>query len=147
MAMRFEFIGRQRAVSTEERDYFRCYKEPSDAWYIWIARFSGDDAHDHWARRYTMRIDPLPDDSVPRDDCKASVFTFVIGKLCAHLFYSPVMKFSDYVGGGTENIWKIWPPSNFYMDSHRIPIIASPEVLDLHEAIARWADERAAEAR
>jgi hypothetical protein len=71
------------------------------------------------------------------------VTTFVIGQLCAHLFYSPVMKSGAY--GGALEVWQIWPPSNFYLDSWRLPIIAPAELLDLHEAVARWADTRSHE--
>ena len=61
ISMRLEFLGDMRAISTEERDWLRYYREPSDHWKIWIAAFDGVDADEHWSRTYAAQLEVKTD--------------------------------------------------------------------------------------
>jgi hypothetical protein len=134
ISMRLEFLGDMRAISTEERDWLRYYREPTDDWKIWIAAFGGDDGDEHWSRTYAAQMASKPTDRVGPEYCNVRVTTLVIGKLCAHLFYSPVIDFQGYEGVG---LTQIWPRQNAYVDTSSLPLRSGKEVLFLHEAFAR----------
>src|SRR5262249_54431600 len=93
IAMRLEFLGDMTAISDQERDWLRYYREPTNDWKIWIGVFGGDDGDEHWSRTYAAQMDSKPTDKVGPEYCNVRVTTLVMGKLCAHLFYSPVIDF------------------------------------------------------
>jgi hypothetical protein len=62
------------------------------------------------------------------------VATLVIGQLCAHSFYSPVIDFQGYEG---ITLAQIAPPRRFDIDTDYLPTMSDKEVLWLHEAFAR----------
>jgi hypothetical protein len=134
IAMRLEFLGDMRAISNNERDWLRNHRQPSNDWKIWINRFGGDDAEEHWSRTYAAQIEPEPTDKVGPEHCNVRVTTLVIGKLCAHLFYSPIIDFQGYEG---IDLTQIWPRRHLYVDTSLLSVLSGKDTLFLHEAFAR----------
>jgi hypothetical protein len=62
------------------------------------------------------------------------VATLVIGQLCAHSFYSPIIDFQGYEG---ITIYQLWPPTCFDLANGLLPGLNDKHVLWLHEAFAR----------
>lgn len=134
ISMRLEFLGHMSAISDRERQLFRNRHEPSDHWKIWIAEFMGDDSDQHWSRTYAAQMESKPTDKVGPEYCNVRVTTLVIGKLCAHLFYSPIIDFAGYEG---VELTQIWPRQNSYIDTSQFALRTGKEILYLHEAFAR----------
>jgi hypothetical protein len=134
MAMRLEFTGVTRAVSQEDRDFLRHYREPSNRWKIWLATYVGEKPEEHWSKNYAMLFSPEPTDVVTPDKCNVYVSTMVIGKLCAHMFYSYIIDFPGYNG---VHLAQIWPPGQFDLGVGFLPRLVDEQVVDLHEAFAR----------
>ncbi|WP_316161836.1 hypothetical protein [Bradyrhizobium sp. SZCCHNRI20481] len=134
IAMRLEFLGDMRAIPDQERNRLRVTHIPSDDWKIWIAEFHGNDSDQHWSRTYAAQMDSKPTDKVGPEYCNVRVTTLVLGKLCAHLFYSPIIDFQGYEG---VELTQIWPRRNGYIDTSYLPLRTGKEVLFLHEAFAR----------
>jgi hypothetical protein len=141
IAIRLPYLGIMRAVTLEDVDCLRHYREPSDNWKIWIANFRGNNLEDHSSKYYALQLDPLSTDEVGPEHCNAQVTTLVIGQLCAHIFYSPVMDFSGYDG---VELCSIWPPSDFDIDTRAIPVLDDRATLWLHETFARTMPHRPA---
>ncbi len=140
ISTRFEFIGKQRAVSALERDILRLTHIPSASWRIWIARFTGN-PYEHWSRKYALRLHPTPDDMIDAEDCNLYVSTYIIGQLCAHVVYCPI----DGLFGGYQGVHltSIWRPCNFYIDTLLLPRFDDIKtVTHLHETIAREFESR-----
>jgi hypothetical protein len=93
ISMRIEFLGTQRAVSPQERDYLRFNAIPSGSWHVWIARFDGPTPYEHWSRKYALRFDPKLNDRLDPEHCNAYVTTYVLGKFCVHLVYFAINGF------------------------------------------------------
>jgi hypothetical protein len=134
IAMRYELLGDMRAVSVSERDWLRYYREPSEDWKIWIAHYGGGNQDDHWARQYGAQLDSRPTDKVGPEYCNVQVTTLVIGQLCAHIFYSPVIDFLGYEGIAPA---QIWPRRRFDFDTCFLPTMGDEHVIWLHEAFPR----------
>jgi hypothetical protein len=134
IAMRFEFLGDMRAISAQERDWLRYYREPSKNWKIWISGFRGDDGDEHWSRTYAAQLESKPTDKVGPEYCNVRVSTFVIGRFCAHLFYSPIIDFQGYEG---VHLTKLWPRQQIYVDTSELASLSGSETLLLHEAFAK----------
>ena len=134
IAMRLEFLGEMRAISNQERDWLRYYREPSDDWKIWISAFGGDDGDEHWSRTYAAQLEPERTDLVGPEYCNVRVSTLVMGKLCAHLFYSPIIDFRGYEG---ISLAQIWPRQNLYVDTSELSVMSGRDAPFLHEAFAR----------
>jgi hypothetical protein len=135
IAMRLEFLGIMRAVPQSERAWLRHHLWPSHDWKIWIARYSGQKSDDHFAKYYAAQMEPIPTDKVGPEYCNVQVATLVIGQLCAHSFYSPVIDFGAYEG---VRLYPLWPPqSSFDFDSSFFASLDDDHVLWLHEAFAR----------
>jgi hypothetical protein len=134
ITMRLEFLGLLRGISPQDRDWLRYYREPSNDWKIWIAAFGGDDGDQHWSRTYAAQLESKPTDKVGLEYCNVRVTTLVIGKLCAHLFYSPIIDFQGYEG---ISLTQIWPRRNSYIDTSDLSVMSGRDALFLHEAFAR----------
>jgi hypothetical protein len=134
IAMRLEFLGIMRAVPQSERDWLRHNLWPTDHWKIWIAHYGGKRSDDHFAKYYAAQIGSAPTDKVGPEHCNAQVATLVIGQLCAHSFYSPVIDFQGYEG---INLYQLWPPVPFELDTGLLTSMNDKHVLWLHEAFAR----------
>ena len=136
ISMRLEFLGDMRAISDDERDWLRYYREPSFHWKIWISGFRGDDADEHWSRTYAAQLEPEPTDKIGPEFCNVRVTTLVMGRLCAHLFFSPIIDFQGYEG---VQLAQMWPPRYPWLDSSQLSALNGRETLFLHEAFAREA--------
>jgi hypothetical protein len=134
ITMRLEFLGDMRAIQNQERDWLRAHREPSKDWKIWISAFGGDDGDQHWSRSYAAQLESKPTDRVGLEYCNVRVTTLVIGKLCAHLFYSPIIDFQGYEG---ISLTQIWPRPHVYVDTSLLSVITGKDALFLHEAFAR----------
>jgi hypothetical protein len=134
IAMRLEFLGNMRAISDQERDWLRYYREPTNDWKIWIGGFGGDDGDQHWSRTYAAQLESKPTDKVGPEYCNVRVTTLVMGKFCAHLFYSPIIDFQGYEG---IEIAQIWPRRHLYLNPSYLSVLSGKDVLYLHEAFAR----------
>jgi hypothetical protein len=134
IAMRLEFLGDMRAISSQERDWLRYYREPTNDWKIWISAFGGNDGDEHWSRSYAAQLESKPTDKVGPEYCNVRVTTLVIGKLCAHLFYSPIIDFQGYEG---ISLTQIWPRRNSCIDTSCLSVMSGWDALYLHEAFAR----------
>ncbi len=140
IATRLEYLGDLRAITAEDRDWLRYYREPSQNWKIWVARFEGEDNENHWSRTYGVQHgDRLsPPQIIGANHCDTRISTMVIGQLCAHLIYSQDAAFVrnfDYDG---IELTQIWPPRGF--DFHMILSgLNGTEVLWLHETYVREA--------
>jgi hypothetical protein len=134
ITIRLEFLGDMRAISNHERDQLRIHREPTDEWKIWISAFGGDDGDEHWSRTYAAQLESKPTDKVGLEYCNVRVTTLVMGKLCAHLFYSPIIDLPGYEG---ISLAQIWPRRNSYIDTSYLSVISGRDALFLHEAFAR----------
>ena len=134
IAMRLEFLGDMRAISDRERERLRTHREPTDNWKIWISAFRGNDGDQHWSRTYAAQLETKPTDKVGPEHCNVRVTTLVIGKLCAHLFYSPIIDFQGYAG---IDLTQIWPRRHLYEDTSQLSLLNGKDTLFLHEAFAR----------
>jgi hypothetical protein len=134
ISIRLQYLGIMRAVTVEDADWLRYYREPSPDWAIWITRFAGTNPDDHSARYYAIQLDPLSTDKVGPEYCNVQVATLVIGQLCAHLFYSPVMQFFGYDG---IELCQIWPQTGFDVDTQSFTGLDDRATLWLHETFAR----------
>jgi hypothetical protein len=134
ITMRIEFVTGMIAISPGERDWLRHRFEPSNHWKMWIGRYGGTRHGDSWSRSYAAQIEPKPTDKVGPEYCNVRVATLVIGQLCAHIFYSPVIDFKGYEG---LFLPQIWPPGPFNLDTSFLPVMTDEQVLFLHEAFAR----------
>lgn len=82
-----------------------------------------------------MHIAQSPKVKTGLEYCNAQVSTFVVGKLCAHLFSSTVWpRFDGYEG---IELRSIWPPPQFDLEMSAVPIIEEGTIPWLHEAIGR----------
>jgi hypothetical protein len=134
IAMRLEFLGIMRAVPQSERDRLRHHLWPTDHWKIWIAHYGGTRQDDHFAKYYAAQMGSVPADKVGPEFCNAQVATLVIGQLCTHSFYSPVIDFRGYEG---ITLCQIWPPNQFDLDIELLSSLDDKALLWLHEAFAR----------
>jgi hypothetical protein len=134
ITMRLEFLGNMRALSNHERDWLKTHREPSNHWKIWISAFGGDDGDQHWSRTYAAQLESKPTDKVGLEYCNVRVTTLVIGKLCAHLFYSPIIDFQGYEGIDLTQIWRRGYP---YVNTSMLSVLSGKDTLFLHEAFAR----------
>jgi hypothetical protein len=141
IATRLEFTGTASAVSPQDRDWLRFNREPTTDWKIWIANYGGTQPEEHWSKNYAAQLVSAPTDKVGPEYCNAMVSTTVIGKLCAHMFYSPINDFRGYEGIALS---QIWPPRRFDLDTNYLPSLSDQDVLWLHEAYARESEPFAA---
>jgi len=134
ITMRLEFLSHMRAIPLEDRLHLKQYGEPPKLWTIWITKYLGEKADDHWSRFCAMQVGSTPPDKVGAVHCNTQVTTMVIGKLCAHLFSSTVSPIIGYEG---IRLARIWPLTGLGIDSRFIPGIDDKAVVWLHEALAR----------
>jgi hypothetical protein len=134
IVMRMEFLGDIRAIADQERDWLRYYREPSNHWKVWICGFAGDDGDEHWSRTYAAQLESKPTDRVGLEYCNVRVSTLVMGKFCAHLFYSPIIDFQGYEG---IDLTQIWPRRHLYLNPSFMYFMNGKDALYLHEAFAR----------
>src|SRR5262249_39501881 len=114
-------------------DHLRTKLEPPPSWRIWITRFAGI-ADGYYSAHTAMQRAALGG-PVGIGRCNEQVSTFVVGRLCAHLFSSvSSMEFDRYEG--IEQT-RIWPASGFDIISDFIPQITLDQVDELHEAVAK----------
>jgi hypothetical protein len=135
--MRLEFLGTMRAVTQSDRDWLRQHLWPNDHWKIWITWFCGQRLDDHFAKYYAAQLGhPDPPVNVGAQYCNVQVVTLVLGELCAHSIYSPIIDLDTF---GYENVplVSVWPPSRFDLDTERMPALDDKAVLWLHETFAR----------
>jgi hypothetical protein len=137
IVMRPAFTTEQIAVPQQDRDWLRYYREPSANWKIWIARFAGVNAHEHWSRTYGLRLETNPTPAGEIEYCDVRVSTFVIGKLCAHIAYTTDPDATAGVEYDDVNLCRIWPPNIFDVETVMLPMLDGDAVLLLHEALAR----------
>lgn len=134
IAMRLEFLGRIITVTPSDHDGLRHRLWPTNDWKIWVARYGGEKPDENWSKACAIQVSSTPTDKVGLEYCNAKVTTLVIGQLCAHLFYSPVIDFGGYEG---ITLAQIWPPRCFDIDTGWLPSISDKDLLWLHEAFAR----------
>jgi hypothetical protein len=123
----------KQAIPQADRDWLRHRYEPPANWRIWIARHRGPD---HMDERFApMHISGSPDVETGLEYCNSQVSTFVVGKLCAHLFSSTVWsRFDGYEG---IELASIWPPSQLDIEMGAAPVVEQALIPWLHEAIGR----------
>jgi hypothetical protein len=134
-SMRLERGGKTgRAIPNSDIEHLKTKREPPLAWHIWITRFSG--ITDGYFSAHTAMQRGKLSSGLPTgpEYCNEQVSTFIVGRLCAHLFSSTIRDFDGYEGIAQT---RIWPPSGLNVDSRFIPSITWMEVNDLHEAVAR----------
>jgi hypothetical protein len=138
IAARLEFLGDMRAISAEDRDWLRYYREPSPNWKIWIARFDGDDGDDHLSRTYAVQhISSGPTDKIGPDYCDTRISTLVIGQLCAHIFYSRDPDLTARIAYDGIRLVQLWPASHLDLYTVGLPFLDGRGVLRLHETYVR----------
>jgi hypothetical protein len=134
ISTRLEFLSTLRAVEKKDHDWLRQHRMPSNDWRIWVARYAGTNPNDHFSKSYAAQLSSLPIDKVGPEYCNAQITTLVIGQLCAHSFYSPVMSLSGYEG---VELSQLWPPRATDIDTGFFTPLDDKTVLWLHEAFAR----------
>jgi len=137
IAARLEFTTEQQAISGEDRDWLRYYREPSKHWKVWIARFADINPDAHWSRTYGIHLESAPTEESIIEYCKVRVSTFVMGQLCAHVFYSTDADLTSHIHYDGIDLCRIWPPSQFDVEMIRLPALDGNGVLSLHETFAR----------
>jgi hypothetical protein len=136
IAMRIEFLSGMRAITAEDHDWVRYYREPSKDWKIWIAHFDGDTPDDHPARSYCVQLVSDQTETVGPEYCNAQISTLVIGKLCAHLVYAPELPLTKFEYEGIR-LTRIWPANPYHIDTGWMTGLSGRDVLWLHETFAR----------
>lgn len=134
ISMRLEFLGRMRAIPATDRLYLKANRLPPPSWMIWIAKYAGEKADEHWSRYCGIQVGLTPADKVGPDYCNTQVTTLVLGKLCAHLFSSTELPFEGYEGA---RLTRIWPLTGLSLNTSFLPDISDEAVVSLHEALAR----------
>jgi hypothetical protein len=138
ISMRLQFLGSMRPIPQSDRLYLKQNLHPPPLWMIWIARFAGEKADDHWSRfcglQVVSQFDSTPPDKIGVEYCNTHCTTLVIGKLCAHLFSSTVSPVHGYEG---IQLTRIWPPSGYDINTEFLPAVDGEQVIWLHEALAR----------
>lgn len=134
ISLRLPYLGIFRAVTIEDVDWLRYYREPSENWCVMLAHFAGEKADDHAARYFAIQLNHKSTDKVGPEYCNLQVATLVLGQFCAHVFYSPVMAFPGYEG---IDLCQIWPPTGFDVDTTDLTPLDDHAVLWLHETIPR----------
>jgi hypothetical protein len=125
------------AVPPEDRDWIRLNLIPPwYNWRIWITRYRGARANEHWAFHYPMHIDSSPMAETGPDKCNTQTTTLVIGQLCAHVFSSTIIG-EELPGYEGIQLCCIWPPSQFFIDWRYVPAFGEPELYSLAEALGR----------
>lgn len=137
MAIRFELLGEDVATPEEERTWLRKNKVPSKNWQVWIAKFSGDDSYSHWAKSYGAYVTLSPPSELYPEKFPAHVSTMVLGELLIHMFYC---EFLSFHGNYWTRLCKIWPPSQYTIDSRLMRSLGDSEVVTLHEKFAKYLD-------
>jgi hypothetical protein len=136
ITIRVEFLHRStQAVPVEDRVWLMNKFEPPPNWKIWLARYGGDRAHEHWCRHHGIEIASSLDERDGPYTCNTQVTTLVLGKLCAHIFSSTV--WDDFAGYEGVHLTPIWPPSNLHIDWRRVTPLFDQGVLTLSEALVR----------
>jgi hypothetical protein len=134
-----EFLGDMRAITAEDRDWLRYYREPSQNWKIWIAYFDGEDQDEHWSRTYGVQHTLVPTDEIGGAYCDTRISTLVIGHLCAHIFYSHDTEVASKMAYDGVQLTQLWPASGFDLHTVGMSSLDGRAVLWLHEAYAREA--------
>ena len=136
ITIRLEFtdLEMQGVPVAERRELMATGHAPFDTWRIWIARFGGQNPHDHWSRHFGMQVVSSPDEMFRPHKCNTQVTTMVIGELCAHLVSSSAMPVPRGYSG--VELTPIWPPTDFDIDSRAIPFLNDADVVHLHESLA-----------
>jgi hypothetical protein len=137
--MRLEFLGDMRAITAEDRDWLRYYRERSESWKIWIAYFDGGDQDEHWSRTYGVQHTLAPTDEIGAAYCDPRILTLVIGHLCAHIFYSQDTEVASKMAYDGVQLTQLWPASGFDLHAVGMSPLDGRAVLWLHEAYAREA--------
>jgi hypothetical protein len=143
ISMRYEFMGNMRSIPASDRMFIKKDRIPPPEWIIWIAKYTGNRADDHWARYMGMVAEDLralaPQPKYGPDHCNTQVTTLVIGKICAHLFSSTVMPHPGFRGG---SLARLWPLTGYNLRSEFLPGIPDTGVISLHEALVRGSPRR-----
>lgn len=135
ISMRLECISGATSIPQSDKDWLRNQLQPSFPWKIWVAKYVGSNAEEHWSRFCPMQIMSAPTTEIGADYCNMQVTTLVMGSLCAHIFSSTIWpNFQGYEG---VHLTQIWPPTHRYINSGLMPSVDDKVVLWLHEAIAR----------
>jgi hypothetical protein len=124
-----------RAVPDFEREWLKDKSEPPPTWQIWIASYSDDNTEKHWCYHHGFVIVSSPDQQGGPFECNAQVTTLVIGKLCAHMFSA--VDWADFGGYEGTRLCRIWPQSQFDINTQFLPKISERAVVSLAEALAR----------
>jgi hypothetical protein len=135
ITMRVEFMHPPtQATSTDDRLWIKDYLEPPPFWQVWVAKYSGTKAPEHWCRHYGFDICSSPAEQRAAHKCNTQTTTYVFGQLCAHVFSSTILH--DFPGYGGM-LCRIWPLTGWDIDRRHLPKIADRGVLSLSTALAR----------
>jgi hypothetical protein len=136
IAVRNEFsaLG-ARGVTDDERTWLRTTLTPPWNWQIWIARYRGSRPNEHWCYHFPMHIASSPTTETGPDKCNTQTTTMAVGQFGAHLFSST--EFLDFPGYAGIDLCKIWPPSNWIIDWHRVPSYNEIVLRTLAESLGR----------
>jgi hypothetical protein len=135
ITMRVEFMHPPtQAASVTDRTWIKDKMEPPPFWQVWIARYSGTKAAEHWCRHYGLDLVSSPSEIRSAPKCNTQATTYVLGQLCAHVFSSTVLH--DFTGYGGA-LCKIWPLTGWDVDCRHLPVIGDKGVISLSEALAR----------
>jgi len=135
ITMRAEFMHPPtQAASPSDRLWIKDQLQPPPFWQVWIARYVGTRAAEHWCRHYGMQLVSAASEISGTPKCETQATTFVLGQLCAHVFSSTsIPNFSGYDGA----LCKIWPLTGWDIDCRFLPKITDTGVISLSEALAR----------
>lgn len=136
-SIRVEFTNPEtQAVPSEDRKWLMAKREPPPLWRIWIAKYNGDNAGEHWCRHSGLQLVSPSDKIEGPHKCDTQVTTLVIGKLCAHMFCTTTLvEFEGYEA--RNGLCRIWPLSGWDVDCRHLPPITDEGVISLAEALAR----------
>src|SRR5215207_4394777 len=125
------------ATPKEERDWLRLRGEPPPNWKIWLARYAGEEPHQHWCRHNGLEIVDSPEtpEGGYTPKCNTQTTTLVFGELCAHVYSSSV--WTDFRGYEGVRLSRIWPPNQIAISWLHTGWLSDAAVLSLSESLAR----------
>jgi hypothetical protein len=123
-----------QAIPASDRLWLKNNCCPPPDWKIWVARYHGERADEHWCRHHGMQIlTGAPGEEVGPYKCNTQVTTFVFGKICVNVFSSTL--WPDFRGYRGVRLTRIWPPNQWPIEWSQVPFISDEEIIRLAESI------------
>ncbi|MBI5312735.1 MAG: hypothetical protein HZB28_06365 [Methylocystis sp.] len=139
IAIRFDLISEKSVVPPTERDFLRKSMVPSENWMIYISKYNGIRHSKNFARAHgiDLKLNPL-DDNLP-NETSIFVSTMIIGHVCIHILYNPILARRKAY---RSKLLQIWPAYNFAVDTRGMIALNDEKMIILHDKLANYINSR-----